>query len=299
MGCNVNVDEFAFHDHRFETLAKLLDLADADHARGKVERLWLQCTREGRFTLAEHEILAVLGHSGVIAIISARLGRRTRGGIYLKGTRGRIEWYKNLLKNAKKGADATRKKAKARRGARLRPDEGPLTLTPTLTLTSGSEKNCPEVGVNDEIQVPLFALDGGVSGTPIATSGVDGVAIDVDGKPPPSADYQDFIDHWHKLFLGRTGERYFWGARAGAQVKEILSRAGFEVACQRATKLFVSPPKFLRDATPDLGTLQAHWDKLADGQAQSVGDGRVGFAPATSHENFPETGWADLDAFMR
>ena len=50
MGASVRIEDDAFSDTRYDLLARYGGLADADHARGKMARIWRQCTLEGRHT---------------------------------------------------------------------------------------------------------------------------------------------------------------------------------------------------------------------------------------------------------
>src|ERR1044071_8597123 len=103
MGASVRTEDGAFSDERFTDLARAAGLADADHARGKMSRLWRQCTIENTYVLPRETIISVLGDRGVEAIICARLGEETEGGIRIRCTRGRIEWLRKLRQNGKFG----------------------------------------------------------------------------------------------------------------------------------------------------------------------------------------------------
>ena len=46
MAASVRIEDEAFSDERYEDLAHFAGLVDADHARGKMIRLWRQCTLE-------------------------------------------------------------------------------------------------------------------------------------------------------------------------------------------------------------------------------------------------------------
>ena len=143
----VSIENDAFGDIRYETLARSCGLADADHARGKMARIWRQCTTERRYVLSAEDVESVLGENGVDALERARLGEKVDGGIRIRGTKGRIEWLENIKKNAKKGGKAKAAKRQenqpARRqasGSAKRQASGtreicPLTLTLTPTLT--------------------------------------------------------------------------------------------------------------------------------------------------------------------
>lgn len=91
-------------------LARKAGLADADHARGKMARLWRTCTIEQRHILSLEEVELVLGDRGPSALIASRLGEEARGGIRICGTKGRIEWLGKLKENGKKGGRPSKTK---------------------------------------------------------------------------------------------------------------------------------------------------------------------------------------------
>lgn len=109
MGAAVRVDAEAFMDERFVTLARLAGLADADHARGKMLRLWRQCTDRNTSVLTVETVESVLGANASESLVKSDLGELVEGGIRIRGTSGRIEWLENLRKNGKKGGKAKAK----------------------------------------------------------------------------------------------------------------------------------------------------------------------------------------------
>lgn len=108
----VRTESDAFGDVRYERLAKLAGLADADHARGKMARLWRQCTMEKRYVLPVDDVIQVLGENAVGALTESRLGESVDGGIRIRGTKGRIEWLDKLRKNGQKGGRPKKTKSK-------------------------------------------------------------------------------------------------------------------------------------------------------------------------------------------
>jgi hypothetical protein len=78
---NLNVEFSAVTDEKgkFRRLAKLLGLADADHARGKCEHLWLACTRRGETDLPQWLVEEILGEGGPAALVDAELARWAGG----------------------------------------------------------------------------------------------------------------------------------------------------------------------------------------------------------------------------
>jgi hypothetical protein len=100
----VRIEDDAFSDERYEDLAMFAGLADADHARGKMARIWRQCTIENTETIANHVVVRVLGVSGVDALVQARLADRVDSErVRVRGTTGRIEWLNKLRSNGRHG----------------------------------------------------------------------------------------------------------------------------------------------------------------------------------------------------
>lgn len=104
MAVSVRIEDEAFADERYEDLAHHAGLADADHARGKMAKLWRQCTLEQTHQLENQMVLRVLGPNGIEALIRARLADRAGDShVRIRGTRGRIEWLQKLRENGQKG----------------------------------------------------------------------------------------------------------------------------------------------------------------------------------------------------
>lgn len=140
MGAPIRMEDEAFSDERYEDLARFAGLADADHARGKMARLWRQCTLESSYVLPRETVMRILGANGVEALVAARLGDVAKNGVRIRGTKGRIEWLKTLRNNKKFGKLGGRPKKnppgfpeKPSRVSKTDNSETPLTLTPALT----------------------------------------------------------------------------------------------------------------------------------------------------------------------
>jgi hypothetical protein len=170
---SVRIESSAFGDDRFEMLARKAGLADADHARGKMARLWRQCTIEQRHILTVEEIALVLGDSGADALIIARLGVRDDGGIRICGTRGRIEWLEKLKENGKKGG----RPKKTKRFPSGSEKSNPLTLT--LSPAPAHEiSDLPLAPARDPaVRTPVHERAEKLQNAPGAT----------EAKPPPPA----------------------------------------------------------------------------------------------------------------
>jgi hypothetical protein len=137
MHAGVRMPARALVDDAFALLARLLELADADHARGKFARLVDACTLTQHYTLSELRVVVVLGDRGPDALLRAGLatlapfheptpigeeigvqptpvaaGERL---LRLEYTRKYIEWYGSILKGASRGGNGrVRKLAEAR-----------------------------------------------------------------------------------------------------------------------------------------------------------------------------------------
>jgi hypothetical protein len=103
VAASVRIEDEAFADERYEDLATVAGLADADHARGKMLRIWRQCTIEQTHKLTRQTVSRIIGDNGVNALVAARLGEIDGDFVRIRGTRGRIEWLKKLRNNKKFG----------------------------------------------------------------------------------------------------------------------------------------------------------------------------------------------------
>jgi hypothetical protein len=103
MAVSVRIEDEAFSDRRYDVLASLLGLPDADCARGKMAAVWRQCTQQQTHILTAEMVCIILGPNGPDALLKSELGAPVEGGIRICGTRGRIEWLARLRKNGQKG----------------------------------------------------------------------------------------------------------------------------------------------------------------------------------------------------
>jgi uncharacterized phage protein (TIGR02220 family) len=141
----VRIDAEAFGDERFADLAQILGLADADHALGKMARIWRQCTVEQSYVLPENTINRIIGFpSGAEALIASRLAEKTKIGIRIRGTNGRIEWLGRLRENGKYGHLGGRPKAKPQGFEEPNPAAFPGETPLTLTLLTRSPPISPQ-----------------------------------------------------------------------------------------------------------------------------------------------------------
>jgi hypothetical protein len=93
-----------------------------DYGRGRMEHLWLYCLNGARCIVHEWEVDLVLGVGATAMLIDARLAEITLEGLYIKGTKGRVEWLEE-----KRDLAAKARKSKAKRKVVTKP-----------TITSGT-----------------------------------------------------------------------------------------------------------------------------------------------------------------
>lgn len=105
----VNLDFSVWTDVRILSLAKDLGILPMD-AVGRCARVWAECTFQGSYFLSKDHIDLITHVGFADALVRARLGTKKNLKIYISGTRGRIEWIRNLRKNASKGGLAKAKR---------------------------------------------------------------------------------------------------------------------------------------------------------------------------------------------
>lgn len=116
MSAPVRIESEAWDDLRFRTLARILGLADADHALIKVARLWSwqaeHYTPESPTYVVDADTIdsALERAGGADAMVRARLAEAAPDGFRVCGARGRIEWLWQRRQNAKAGGEATKRK---------------------------------------------------------------------------------------------------------------------------------------------------------------------------------------------
>lgn len=117
---NLNVEFSAVTDDKgkFRRLAKLLGLADGDHARGKCEHLWIACTRRGETDLPMWLVEDVLGEGGAAALVEAELARWASGRgdsktrrLRIAGARRHCTWMSSKSEQSSNGGKSRASKA--------------------------------------------------------------------------------------------------------------------------------------------------------------------------------------------
>ncbi len=164
---HLNVEFSAVSDEngKFGRLAKLLGLADADHARGKCEHLWVACTRRGEVDLPQWLVEQILGESGPPALVEAELARWSSGRgdsktrrLHISGAAKHCTWLLNKQEQTSKAG-----KVRASRASRV---SGKFAKSPpakTSPSELSSELRSPEEENPSPARTPAIppSMDGG------------------------------------------------------------------------------------------------------------------------------------------
>jgi hypothetical protein len=114
----VRIETKAWTDHRFATVARLLGLADLEHALIKVAKIWSWQTEhytpeEPTYVVDRDTIESALDHEGAAeALVRAKLAEELPEGYRMRGTTGRIEWLHQRREAAARGGKARQRKAR-------------------------------------------------------------------------------------------------------------------------------------------------------------------------------------------
>lgn len=124
MAAPVRIEARAWNDIRFMTLARLLNLADSDHALIKVARLWSWQTEHytadnPTYAIDRDTIESVLGPDGPGALVRAKLADETPSGWRMRGTEGAIEWCADLSSKRQRAGRARAESARRGQNGRL------------------------------------------------------------------------------------------------------------------------------------------------------------------------------------
>lgn len=254
MAASVRIEDEAFSDVRFEVLAALCQLADSDHARGKVAKLWRQCTAQHTYVLPESVVRSVLGPSGVESLLESQLGERSDGGIRLRGTRGRIEWLKKLRKNAQKGGKARAAKRQPN-GSHLQAKTEPPPSPPvTAPVTANREERGSPGGL-----ASLFDkvdLAGGDVGQARNTKAAK-------HKAASNPDHQAAIDGFHNRFKAAYGTKPTWDGKSIGLLSSLLKRHPLTTLLERMDFMFAGKAKW-PPGPYSAGVFVQHFDRWVD-----------------------------------
>lgn len=141
-----DLDWVALTDVRFRILGKAIGVT-SDDALGKCVRIWQQCTIRRKHNLSAEQIDTIVGFEGFCAgMVKADLARPHGKAFYVKGTRGRIEWYGNRVKGGQsRGKVGTRNKNGKFTSSRKPAADQPLPYStlPSTTLIKEESSTAP------------------------------------------------------------------------------------------------------------------------------------------------------------
>ena len=114
MTAPVRIEAEAWSDLRFATLARLLGMADSDHALIRSARIWSwqaeHYTPEAPTYVVDADLIeSALGPGGAAAMVRAKLAEAEPGGFRIRGARGRIEWLWQRRQASAKGGEAMKR----------------------------------------------------------------------------------------------------------------------------------------------------------------------------------------------
>lgn len=197
----VTVVRAAFYDARFGTLARICGLADDDHARGKMAKLWNQLLEEEVTSLTRDDVETVLGERAVEGLTRARLGRELEDGrIYLSGADDgkRVKW---LGERRQAASDAGRASA----SGRPRDERGRLMPRRVTSETQQPASEPP---------APLESLD--------QQPANDSPTVTSPPSPSPSPDLQDHTHPSRDRVTALAAETLTAVRQVGAELAQEL-----------------------------------------------------------------------------
>lgn len=136
----LNIDSTAFTDPRFEILASKLAI-NRHEALGRCLLVWHVCLERERYVLPGPIIDAAAGIDGFAAAMSeSHLACARRGGFYVTGTRGRIEWLSAKRATARKNGRLGGRPRKPKDNQHRIQTETPPALAPAPALSDQSRE---------------------------------------------------------------------------------------------------------------------------------------------------------------
>lgn len=159
MSAPVRIEAEAWTDLRFATLARILGLAEADHALIRTARIWSwqaeHYTPEAPTYVVDLDTIeSALGTGGGAALVRARLAEDAPGGYRIRGAAGRIEWLWQKRQAARAGGEATKRKHGNKQGPHGLPHGEPAAELMPSPLVPALVPDLPE----DRSSLPAHAI---------------------------------------------------------------------------------------------------------------------------------------------
>ena len=243
MAVSVRIEDEAFSDARYDELAAYAGLADADHARSKMEHLWRQCTLEHSYVLSAFIVNKFLGANGIAALVKSRLGERVGDDkVRIKGTKGRIEWLRKLRKNkkfGKLGAEHGKRGGRPRKnplvGVSQNPPPAPAPAPTSAPAPTKEEESGSPAGL--ALLFDKVDLAGGEVGQQRNTKAAK-------RKAAASPDHQAAIDAFHQRFKSKYGEKPDWNGKAIGLLSALIKRHSLATLVGRMDFMFAGRSKW-------------------------------------------------------
>ncbi len=271
MSSRVNVDGVAFTDLRFDRLAQALSLADADHARSKVEWLWLDCTNRGECELPKWLVVKRLGPTGPDALVECELARWSRGRgdsdtrlLYICGALERTGWKKKLNEQSPNGGKARAQSASRVAGRFTSRVAGETAGEPASALALSPSPSPALAPTIRESGSPAGLAD--LFGKVDAAGGDIGKARNTQAARKQAADnpdHQSAIDGFHQRFRARYDAKPDWGGKQIKLLSSLLKRHGLDALLTRMDFMFSGKAKW-PPGPYSLDTFVSNFDRWVD-----------------------------------
>lgn len=256
----VRIDDKAFADARFALLAKLMRLAEPDFAIIKVARIW-QIQTEGytpqrpTYVVKPEVVEAMLGAGAIGHLVMADLAEVTDEGVYMRGTKGRIEWMYKMRADASAGGVA--------RSANAPRVGGKFTSGQPAVAGEGDQRSSSDRSSGQPAETSPLTLT--LSLSPDLSEKETAAAA-----PPPARKKRKEPggDHAAAMAAYVAGyERKYGvkpdvvGGRDGSIISELLKNHGLEVLHRKLAVAFEQTPEWPPDPW-DLTQIKQFWNKL-------------------------------------
>lgn len=251
---SVTLEGFAFDDPRLSLLKKRAQLADVDHALGKLARIWRFCYRRGTDTIPAELVATVLPVAALLPPVN--LVELVEGGnVRVRGVGKRI-------RAAREREEALERQRQAgREGGRLggRPRKRQPSEAVNPPGFAGGERGGSAPGAFQDREGDPEEVEGVQGETPNAETETPGVS-----QVRQASAFRRFTDAFDVLFQGSSGgAKPRWGGKEGKLVRELLALpGGVEEAIRRAGNMFEAAPGWISPPFT-LATLHRHWDHFA------------------------------------
>lgn len=242
---------------RHEALGRLVDLW-AWCADRKLEDAPEDCPG---YAVSDAVVCRFLGRHGVEAILGGHcdelaLGeRRDDGLIYLRGTSDTVSRLRAHRNSASAGGKA---RNRVSQGAR---NEGRFVSK----RTKGPAARVLSTSCEGAVHQPATSQPPAVtSEIPDPQSTIlEELSLAPQTAKRPTSAHAAAVEAFDARYRAKFGSKPTWGPKQGKAISDLLKQHEVAEVTKRIEILFESPPPFLANGPPDIGTLVQHFDKLA------------------------------------